>query len=173
MNILAIPGKMPITEQWLSKIILATDWRDETIDMHRFVAWDSDQAFSVDKEVSFLPSGHFDVVITKSIGSLITLKAQNSITWDRLVLIGVAWSLFSDQERQLLPALEEKGQPVLIIQENHDPFGTYMDIAAVVAGKHNICCLEVSGDRHQYTDTDAIGKLINHWIEETGAVTIL
>ncbi len=62
--------------------------------MHRFAAWDNEQTFSVDKEISYLPSGHFDVVITKSIGSLITLKAQNTISWDRLVLIGVAWSLF-------------------------------------------------------------------------------
>ncbi|MCD9544123.1 hypothetical protein GLP24_04570 [Photobacterium carnosum] len=173
MKILAIPGKMPITESWLLKIISATQWRQETVDMHRFVAWKNEQAFSVGNEISYLPSGHFDVVITKSIGCLITLKAQKAITWDRLVLIGVAWSLFSESERELLPALEKKSQPVLIIQEKHDPFGSYAEIAAEVAGKHNIHCVEVGGDRHQYTDTEAIGELINHWVKETGTVATL
>ncbi|MEC6814680.1 hypothetical protein [Photobacterium toruni] len=167
MKILAIPGKMPITESWLLKIISATRWRQEKIDMHRFVAWDHEQAFSVENEISHLPSGHFDVVITKSIGCLITLKAQSTITWDRLVLIGVAWSLFSESDRELLSALEEKEQPVLIIQEKHDPFGSYAEIAAEVAGKDNICCIEVEGDRHQYTDTEAIGERINQWVKET------
>ncbi|CEO39069.1 hypothetical protein [Photobacterium kishitanii] len=172
MKILAIPGKMPITEKWLLKILAATNWSKESIEMHRFAAWDNEQTFSVDKEISYLPSGHFDVVITKSIGSLITLKAQNTISWDRLVLIGVAWSLFSDQERELLPALEDKDLPILIIQEKHDPFGSYAEIAAQVAGKHNICCLEVNGDRHQYSDTETIGRLINRWVKETRTVAV-
>ncbi|PST85458.1 hypothetical protein C9I86_18800 [Photobacterium sp. NCIMB 13483] len=173
MKILAIPGKMPITESWLFKILSATQWRQEQVEMHRFAAWDNEQAFSVDKELTYLPSGHFDVVITKSIGTLITLKAQNTISWDRLVLIGVAWSLFSESEHDLLPALDEKGQPVLIIQENHDPFGSYAEIAAAVAGKHNISCVEIMGDRHQYANTEAIGKLINHWVKETRRVAAL
>lgn len=173
MKILAIPGKMPITESWLSKIISATQWQKAPVDMHRFVAWGSDQEFNVDNEISHLPSGHFDVVITKSIGTLITLKAQKTISWDRLVLIGVAWSLFSEAERELLPELNKKGLPVLIIQENHDPFGSYAEIEAAVTGKDNITCIEVKGDRHQYSDTEAIGKLINNWVRETSTVTVL
>lgn len=172
MKILAIPGKMPATEPWLLKILSATYWHKDTIEMHRFSAWDNDQAFSVEKEISFLPSGHFDVVITKSIGSLITLKAQKTISWDRLVLIGVAWSLFSESDRELLPALDDKELPILIVQENHDPFGSYAEVAAEVAGKHNICCIEVKGDRHQYTDTALIGQLINDWVKETQAIVV-
>lgn len=167
MKILAIPGKMPITEQWLQNILLATRWRKESVEMHRFSAWDSNDTFNVDKEVGYLPSGHFDVVITKSIGCLITLKAKNTISWDRLILIGVAWTLFSDADRQLLLNLGESDQPILIIQEKHDPFGSFDEISQVVAGKSNITCVEVMGERHQYTDTAMIGKLIDHWVAET------
>lgn len=170
MKILAIPGKMPITEKWLYNILSATDWDSSAIEMHRFEAWTSDEAFSVDQEISYLPLGHYDVVITKSIGCLITLRAQNKISWNRLVLIGVAWSLFSESERQLLGALEEKALPVLIIQEKHDPFGTYAEISEQVAAKEHIRCIEVEGDRHQYTDTVAIGRLINLWVNETQSV---
>ncbi|WP_159457121.1 hypothetical protein [Photobacterium aquimaris] len=51
--------------------------------------------------------------------------------------------------------------PALIIQEKHASFGTYAEILEQVAAKAHIRCIEVEGDKHQYTDTVAIGKLIN------------
>ncbi|HIF9076669.1 hypothetical protein [Photobacterium damselae] len=165
MKILAIPGKMPATKAWLEKIIAQTPWKHEEITLHNFSAWGSDDEFSVTTEVQSLPFGHFDVVITKSIGTLITLKAQRKISWDKLVFIGVAWSLYSEQDKALLPALDNQGKPVLIIQENHDPFGSFQEINQVVSGKKCIKCVEVSGERHQYADVEQIGSIISNWLE--------
>ena len=163
MKILAIPGKMPATQAWLEKIIAATPWANEDIDVHRYDAWDCEQDFSVEKEIEHLPSGHYDVVITKSIGTLITLKSQQKISWDRLVFIGIAWSIYSNIEKELLPALNNHGLPVLIIQESHDPFGSYQEINHVLLDMENITCKEVSGERHQYSNIENIGEIITNW----------
>ncbi|MBC7006740.1 hypothetical protein BIZ37_29785 [Photobacterium sp. BZF1] len=163
MKILAIPGKMPATQTWLEKIIAATPWSNENIDVHRYNAWDFEQDFNVDTEIEHLPSGHYDVVITKSIGTLVTLKSQQKISWDRLVFIGIAWSIYSNIEKELLPALNNHGLPILIIQESHDPFGSYQEINHVLLNMEHITCKEVTGERHQYSNIPLIGKIINDW----------
>lgn len=166
MKILAIPGKMPATQSWLEDIIDETPWKNEDVDIHRYNAWDNKSEFSIQEEVECLPSGHYDVVITKSIGTLITLKALQKISWDRLVFIGIAWSLYSNKEKELLPTLNNQGLPVLIIQEEQDPFGSYKEINHVLLGMEHITCVEVAGEHHQYPDTDQVGGIITEWLNQ-------
>ena len=155
---------MPATQTWLEEIISITPWKNEDIDLHYFNAWDSNHDFNIQNEIEHLPSGHYDVVITKSIGTLITLKSQQRISWDRLVFIGIAWSLYSNKEKELLPALNNQGLPVLIIQEKHDPFGSYQEINQVLLNLEHITCIEVAGDHHQYPNVSLIAEIITNWV---------
>ncbi len=165
MTILAIPGKMPATQSWLVDVLNHCELKNQSVNMHRFTAWDSEKTFDIDYETKCLPKGHYDLLITKSIGTLMTLRAQSTLSWDRLIFIGVALSLYSDVDRQLLSDLNEKGLSTLIIQEANDPFGSYQEVQRLVQGQKNITCLEVDGDHHQYTDIDKLGKLINAWLD--------
>lgn len=164
MNILAIPGKMPATESWLKLVLSGSNLCNENIKFQPFNAWTNGQEFNVDTEVNALAIGHYDLIITKSIGTLIMLKSSK-ISCDKLIFIGVALSLYSAVDRQLLLALKQKSYPILIIQEDHDPFGSYQQIHDLFGDSSHIQCVEVSGDHHQYKNVAELSNIINAWLK--------
>ncbi|WP_318423674.1 alpha/beta family hydrolase [Photobacterium leiognathi] len=163
MNILAIPGKMPATEPWLKQIIDNLDWSDQAVTLHKFSAWDNNQEFDIKTEIELLPNRHYDTLITKSIGTLIALRAQPNITWDRLIFIGVALSLYDDDDRKRLSALTQTATPTLVIQETNDPFGSFNEINTLLGNSDNVTCIEVAGEHHQYKDTHQVAQIIKNW----------
>ena len=163
MNILAIPGKMPATKAWLQSVLSGTTLSKQNIKCHQFIAWNNDQEFDVDSEANELPAGHYDLLITKSIGTLIALKSSK-VTYDKLIFIGVALSLYSDKDKELLVSLKDKSISVLIIQENHDPFGFFDEIKSVMGKNNNIQCVEVTGEHHQYKNVEELSRIIDTWL---------
>lgn len=166
MKILAIPGKMPATKTWLADILEHAHLSDAQILLHEFDAWKTSTSFDVNNECRQLPMGHFDLVITKSIGTLLVLRSHN-LTWNKLIFIGSALSLYETSDKQALVALKDKYFSTLMIQEDQDPFGGYDELNALLGeDKGKVTCFSVKGEHHQYPNTTEIGQMITHWLHD-------
>ncbi|MGL4545721.1 alpha/beta family hydrolase [Plesiomonas sp.] len=165
MNILAVPGKMPATKTWINQVVHAAEIPDLQLTTHSLLAWQHPAAeFNVAAEVEHVPSGEFDTVVAKSIGTLITLRALDKLKVKNIVFIGIALSLYSDADKATLRELSENDQVnLLIIQQDSDPFGHFSVVQQAV-NSQRCQCIEVQGDDHLYSDVSELGTLISAWL---------
>ncbi|WP_370555842.1 hypothetical protein NMD86_12795 [Edwardsiella tarda] len=163
MNVIAIPGKVPATQGWITQVAESLHLPALTLQVHRFAAWQQPQApFDLQAELAQMPQGHYDLLLSKSIGTLACVLTP-ALQAQRIVFIGVALSLYSEPQRQALQALAER-QPMLIIQQEADPFGHYQALAQLLGDRAQCRC--VAGDDHLYNDVAELGQIIRTWLAQ-------
>ncbi|AOV97633.1 hypothetical protein A9798_12180 [Edwardsiella hoshinae] len=163
MNVIAIPGKVPATQAWITQVAESLHLPTLTLQVHRFTAWQQPQAaFDLQAELTHMPQGQYDLLLSKSIGTLACVLTP-ALQARRMVFIGVALSLYNAQQRQALQALAER-QPLLIIQQEADPFGSYQALAQLMGDRAQCRC--VAGDDHLYNDVAELGQIIRTWLAE-------
>ncbi|WP_392440110.1 hypothetical protein AABD61_04795 [Edwardsiella piscicida] len=162
MKAIAIPGKVPATQEWIAEVAHALHVPALDLQVHRFAAWQQPQAaFDLQAELAHMPHDQCDLLLAKSIGTLACVLTP-ALQGRQTVFIGVALSLYNEEQRRALQALTAR-QRVLIIQQEADPFGSYAALAQLVGETAQCRC--VAGNDHLYSDIEALGRIIRAWLQ--------
>ncbi|EAR07336.1 alpha/beta family hydrolase [Reinekea blandensis] len=167
MNALLLPGRTASIRKWAQNLTeqLASALNGEC-QLHEYQWWqDPDLAPDPLAEVNRLPSTSVDLVVAKSIGTLIAAKALTSHTLkcQLIVLIGIPVNGLDDEGRVLLQALFQGPVPVLVIQQEQDIAGSAEQVHALLTDRVELQV--VSGHDHLYSDVDKLVTLIMKWLQ--------
>lgn len=161
MKVIAIPGKVPATQEWIRDVVDAAHIPSLDLYVHHFDAWQHPETeFSLATELTHMPKAKCDILVAKSIGTLAALKSPD-LEANHIIFIGAALSLYNESDKQRLKMLAVS-KPMLVIQQRADPFGSFAEIADLLAAQAT--CVEVDGDDHLYNDTDELGRIISDWL---------
>ncbi len=169
MKLIALPGQNQATEPWLAEIVGRVTTGEDTVDQLHYRHWDEPGAPDVAHEASRIADSQCDLVIAKSLGTLIALTAfqQSGFRPGRAVFIGIPFNHYSADYLRLLREFAA-ATPALFIQQTADVTGRfdalsdkYADVAEVV---------EVPGSDHFYGDVEQLYELISAWLTQAAVI---
>lgn len=165
---LIVPGQHVVNRDWAKS--LAQQLRIECNSLDYPWWHESDGEINVEEIKSRIAAIQPDIVIAKSIGTLLTSFAlQDRLIAPRLlVIMGVPLKSISAEEVEIIRSVQDIDDlSVLVIQQTSDCLGSYSDVAHLF-GRSNVSLAEVPGDDHMYADFEEMARLIDHWLSEHG-----
>ena len=166
MKLIALPGQNQATETWLAELVGLVTTGEDTLQQLHYRHWDESGEPDVAHEAARIADSQCDLVIAKSLGTLIALTAfkQSNFQPDQAIFIGIPFNHYSADYLELLREFTV-ATPALFIQQTADVTGRfdalndkYADVADVV---------EVPGSDHFYGDLEQLGKLISAWLTQS------
>ena len=164
MRITALPGRRIETEAWLKGLLVAAKYPDAKVTRYRH--WDTDEEASVAFEAERLSSQSPQLVIAKSLGTVIAATAYSLHQFRPAfaVLIGTPYDALKDDEFQFLRRFAASVH-TLFIQQAQDPGGS-ADRLVVALKVNRSSVVEVPGNDHLYSDTNASVSLLDRWTKQ-------
>ena len=161
MKILGLPGVKLATKKWMQDLLLALGEDPLGFKIHEYRHWSDNSDADIDYEASCLENISVDLVIAKSLGTLIATHAFDSFNFTpkNAVLIGSPLKRHSLDNYSLLNKFVES-VPTLFIQQTSDFHGSCRDLREVVQTWQNAIITEVPGDDHIYSDIDELQRII-------------
>ncbi len=150
-----------VTKKWMQDLLSALTEDPLGFKIHEYRHWSDNSDADVDYEASCLKNISVDIVIAKSLGTLIATHAFDSFhfTPKNAVLIGTPLKRHSPDNYGLLNKFVES-VPTLFIQQTSDFHGSCRDLREVVQTCQNAIITEVPGDDHIYNDIDELQRII-------------
>ena len=169
MKLIALPGQNQATEPWLAEIVGLVTTSGDTVDQLHYRHWDEPGQPDVAHEASRIANLQCDLVIAKSLGTLIALTAfkQSDFRPDRAVFIGIPFNHYSADYLQLLREFAV-ATPALFIQQTADITGRFDTLNTKYADVAEVT--EVPGSDHFYGDVEQLKKLISGWLGQAAAI---
>ncbi len=163
MKLIALPGQNQATEPWLAEIVGLVTTSGDSVDQLHYRHWDKSGEPDVAHEASRIADSQCDLVIAKSLGTLIALTAfkQCGFRPGRAVFIGIPFNHYSADYLQLLQEFAA-ATPALFIQQTADVTGRFDALNAKYADVAEVA--EVPGSDHFYDDVEQLQKLISAWL---------
>ena len=168
MNLIILPGNSPKHERWLMEAASALQPFFDEITTIKYRHWQTgapeiDEAYEIEALRS-LDAGSFDYsIMAKSVGTVVATRAiSEGILRPRSSLflgLPITNPLFGT-------SLEEYGvqniSPLTIIQNEHDPFGSFVDVSAFIAklGATEAHLVQAPGNTHDYEDYATYGSML-------------
>lgn len=104
-------------------------------------------------------------IIAKSIGSVISIIGidREIIKPKKMVILGYPLDLIKNNNLNINSLIKEisKKINILIIQQDNDPIGKYVDVAKELT---NVKVIEIPGNDHSYTNLNIIKILIEEFL---------
>jgi hypothetical protein len=131
----------------------------------RYRHWETDVEPDVEFEASRLSGQTPQVVVAKSLGTIVAATAFDLYEFRPLaaILIGVPYQPLPSEERRLLQQLAQ-GVSTLFIQQVEDPGGSAAELRAAL-GLTSGEVVTVPGADHLYLDTSALGAIVKQWMQ--------
>lgn len=163
MNIIGLPGRNLETEAWMQELLASLDLGTPEVLHYRH--WDDGGDPDVPTEARRLEGGTADLVIAKSMGTLVAASAYDSFGFvpSRAVLIGCPVAHLPPEAHKRYRQLAER-VPTLLIQQRDDLTGSYDALAAIVAGCACARAVEIPGADHVYPDLAELVEIIRPWV---------
>jgi hypothetical protein len=144
MLITALSGRRIETEAWLKGLLVEAKYPEAKVTRYRH--WDIDAEASVAFEAARLATQSPQLVIAKSLGTVIAATA------------------FNLNEVQFLRRFAASVN-TLFIQQEQDPGGSADSLAAALQVNRREV-VEVPGNDHLYSDTAALASILGHWTKQ-------
>ena len=161
MKILGLPGVKTVTKPWLQALLAAL--ADNAIDceIQDYRHWNDASSADPGLEAGRLEQRSVDLVIAKSLGTVIATRAFDDFAFAPLqaVLIGCPLRRHGADDYASLHRFVS-AVPTLFIQQTSDLNGSFAELSAAVAALPNASLAEVPGDDHVYADIEALARLI-------------
>ncbi len=176
MNLILLGGQSILNKNWVNEVsnsvvdlfhhrsILDYDhWRmgNDKINLDLELVKLGDLASNLDEYAVF----------AKSLGAVLALKAVNEgvIKPKFLVICGLAYLMAEDLELPIQNWLENNNLPTLIIQKEHDPAMSGLDLRTKIDSlkSTNYQLNIISGDNHQYEDINLIKESLKMMISSS------
>lgn len=167
MDLIALPGRNPETEDWMRELTDGLDLGQSRARIFRYRHWDDGGEPDVAHEASRVEFSGDGIVVAKSLGSLVLLAAVSASGTrpSRAILIGLPFVRYSPEAKQRLVELASK-IPVLIIQQTEDFNGAFADVEAAIGAASRVTLVEVAGNDHVYRDTAELRSIVQGWLAE-------
>jgi len=145
-----LPGAMPETIGLMENLaeLLALD-EEETI-VHPYLFW-REGVPNIEAELAALGKQKFDIVIAKSLGTLIFAQAvfKQTLTCKKAVLLGVPLPVLRQMQLPANLFKRIKLSNILFVSQTHDKLCPSADIEQI----HPHHMLTIAGEDHLYKDT--------------------
>ncbi len=163
MTLLALPGRKPQTLPWMQALLADLGTPDAPIQRYRFWAHADISNPDIEPEITAASASSADLVIAKSIGTLIAMLARRDrgLAAQAYVFVGTPVRRLAGLGQLDLLAAQASAAPTLFIQQTADPGGGFAELAARLP--EAAALREVPGDNHAYADTHALAALIAAW----------
>jgi len=129
---------------------------------------ETDLDYETDQLVKLIGSREDGVILAKSVGTLITLNtiAKRGLKPRAIIFFGLPLKLVEKISFPLIDYLSKINAPLLIFQNEFDPWGSFSEVSDLVKPKENACvhCFS-SVDTHDYLDFGVIKGEINRFIK--------
>jgi len=161
MKVLGLPGVKIETKEWMQSLFSALGENSFESKVHLYRHWSDDIEADIDHEASCLENLSVDLVIAKSLGTLVTTHAFASFNFEpkTAVLIGSPLKRHGLHNYGLLKMFLES-VPTHFIQQTSDFNGSFEQLREIVQPYQNANVTEVPGDDHIYGDIDELQKII-------------
>lgn len=169
MRLLGLPGREPVTLGQMQALLARLEVGQTETEIRQHGFWDTDWTNpDVRPEAGAVGPLSADLVVAKSIGTLITMlaAAHHGFTPTACVFIATPLKRLIAEDR--IPLLEAHCDaiPTLFIQQAEDFNGAYAPLAEIVARRPRCTAVEIPGGDHLYEDLDLIAPLIEAWVNE-------
>jgi len=163
MNLIGLPGQNPQTEAWLRKLTDSLEIGQSASTVAHYRHWDDSSRPDVAFEAQRLQFGAEDVVVAKSMGTMVLLAhCELGSRPARAVFIGTPLAGYSDSHIAQVQAFAD-AVPTLFIQQTSDVAGSYVAVNEVVGDTRCASMAEVAGEDHVYSDVDELKVIIEDW----------
>lgn len=171
MRVLGLPGRKPSTLPQMRALLAALGFDGAPV--HTYGFWNAADVVDPDisPEVAAVASSAADLVVAKSIGTLITALAAQERRFAPKACVFLAIPLRRFQALELVPVLQAhcRTVPTLVIQQTADYNGAYAQVAEIVA-PHPLCGVtEIPGGDHLYEDIELIAPIVRTWLDARAA----
>jgi hypothetical protein len=161
MQVVALPGRRSETEPWLRDLLLAAGLPDSGVVRYRH--WNSDAEASVSFEAALLSNQAPQLVVAKSLGTVIAATAfgHHGFRPAAAVLVGTPFQAIAAEDLRLLQKFAG-GVETLFIQQTEDPGGSAAELHdALQLTRGQV--VAVPGSDHLYSDTSALVNALRPW----------
>ena len=168
MRLIALPGRNPETEAWMRALVACLDLSHLDLNLEEAAVvcyrhWDDGGEPDVAFEAQRLELAVGDLVISKSLGTLVLLTAARSGCMPvGGVFIGTPIRGYSESNVGDLKAFANSCA-TLFIQQTSDFTGTCAELEGVLGDVAFGSLVEVAGDDHVYADVDRLAEIIESW----------
>lgn len=171
MRVLGLPGRKPSTLPQMQALLAALGLPEAPVQAYGF--WGAADVTNPDisPEVMAAAASRAELVVAKSIGTLVTALAERDHGFAPKACVFLAIPLRRFEALELVPLLEAhcRMTPTLVVQQTDDYNGPYAQVARIVA-PHPLCqVVEIPGGDHLYEDVDLIAPLVRPWLEGRAA----
>lgn len=169
MKVLILGGNSPHHRDWIRQLGAHLEGAGHEVLLHDYHHWTTGESLAdVDYELEQLAArmeGQGDyVVIAKSIGTVIAALGvgRGILTPSRCVLLGIPYDGIAGETPGFDDSLRQLPRTV-VIQNEHDPFGTADVVAAHLETVQNtaVTLVRTPGDTHDYLDFPLIGQQLD------------
>ena len=148
----------------MKKLLGAIDLNQTEVVIQQYQCWSHPgSGMNLEKEASITAKSNPDIVIAKSIGTRVLLRAYMSylISANKFVLIGIPIQGYSRSEISELNKLCAL-KSTLIIQQSDDPVGSYSTLISTIPDT-SCKMVEIQGSDHRYSDIEDLKLIIEPW----------
>jgi hypothetical protein len=163
MRLIGLPGQNPETAGWMRALVDSLALGQTSTEVAEYRHWEEATKPDVAHEATQLNVAPDDVVVAKSMGTMVLLtRARSGDLPARAVFIGTP---IRGYPAPMLEDLREFANtvPSLFIQQTSDLTGGFEAVRAVVGEAASASLAEVAGEDHVYADTAELKAIIESW----------
>jgi hypothetical protein len=171
MRIHGLPGRRPDTQAWMGRVLQALPFPADARSVQAYRCWSAPGAeLSFDEEAALLLAARADLLVAKSIGTRIALRASHATDFAAraAIFIGTPIDSFPPPARATLAAFAS-ARPVLFVQQAQDVTGRAEALRAALAGAARASLVEIPGSDHAYSDVTLLATIADAWWRAAGA----
>jgi hypothetical protein len=147
--------------------------------VHEYAHWDSDAPLiDIDRELHLLATEyqeHTDdniVIFAKSVGIIVALRAiaEGVLHPQKCLFVGMPLRYIDSQHIDLTSLLAEVHIPLLFMQYEHDPEGSYESVRGLLSNVHApqpFIIAKIAGQTHDYDRTEMLFNTLAAFIKQS------
>jgi hypothetical protein len=162
-----LPGNSIRNKAWIYEVGDALSPLFEDSYIHNYSHWGSGEEnidFDLEaKKLSEKISGLKNYVIfAKSIGSVLALDGINkqALKPTKCMFCDIPLKMILEESIPLKEWLSRADMQIVIIQNSHDPMGTYEELKSYLQPEPKLKIIDVAGDTQSYNDFDLIKRTV-------------
>jgi hypothetical protein len=164
MRILGLPGNHPSTYAWMADLVRCLETPNSFSYIQRYACWhERESDLDLHREAAAARSLQPDLVIAKSIGTLVALEAFSAHRAKPcFVFLGTPLKCCSNDQLAVLRDFVDAAD-VLLIQQAKDRTGHALELRSMLPATRHQSVKEIPGSDHRYSDTPLLKSLIEDW----------
>jgi hypothetical protein len=168
MNLLLLAGNSLRNKEWIHEVERQLSKHFDATLVHHYRHWQTEEDFidfdneltTVSREATnFQPYSIF----AKSVGSILSIQgiAGGEFQSQALLITGLPLRVIQEKAIPVGEWLRQVTIPVLIVQNQHDPLGSYEEVSAFIStiGNDKISVVMLPGNTHDYDDFNKLSEL--------------